>query len=73
MNGRRVGRQAAMMAMVSSRYDQRAASVLSQVESKDVAAASRVESRTMEMMQVLVGKVSQGGRSGTTPRVVGRY
>ena len=39
INGRRVGKHDATIAMVSSKYDQRAASVLSQVESSEVAAA----------------------------------
>jgi len=52
-NGRNVGRHAARIAMLSSRYDQVAASVLFQVGSDKPVAVFSAERRTREMMQVL--------------------
>jgi hypothetical protein len=52
-NGRNVGRHAARIAMLSSRYDQVAASVLFHVGSVTFVAVLSAESRTIEMMQVL--------------------
>jgi hypothetical protein len=52
-NGRSVGRHAARIAMLSSRYDQVAASVLFQVGSERPVAVLSAESRTRDMMQVL--------------------
>lgn len=52
--GRRVGRQAAMIAQLTSRNDHIAASTLSQLGSSVEAAIFRVRMRMMEMMQVLV-------------------
>lgn len=51
--GLSVGKQAARMAVVTSRYDQVAASTLSQLGSSVEAAILRVRMRIMEMMQVL--------------------
>jgi hypothetical protein len=52
-NGRSVGRHAARIAMLSSRYDQVAASVLFHVGSDRPVAVLSAERRTREMMQVL--------------------
>jgi hypothetical protein len=52
-NGRNVGRHAARIAMLSSRYDQVAASVLFHVGSVMFVAVLSAERRTIEMMQVL--------------------
>ena len=52
-NGRNVGKHAARIAMLSSRYDQVAASVLFQVGSDKPVAVFNAERRTSEMMQVL--------------------
>jgi hypothetical protein len=52
-NGRNVGRHAARIAMLSSRYDQVAASVLFHVGSVTFVAVLSAERRTREMMQVL--------------------
>lgn len=52
-NGRSVGRHAARIAMLSSRYDQVAASVLFHVGSDSLVAVLSAERRTREMMQVL--------------------
>jgi hypothetical protein len=61
-NGRNVGRQAAKIAMLSSRYDQVAASVLFQVGSVTFVAVLSAERRTMEIMQVLEFLASCGSR-----------
>ena len=53
--GRNVGRHAARIAILSSRYDQVAASVLFQVGSDRPVAVFSAERRTREMMQVLKG------------------
>jgi hypothetical protein len=53
-NGRSVGRHAARIAMLSSRYDQVAASVLFHVGSDSFVAVLSAERRTREMMQVLI-------------------
>ena len=52
-SGRNVGKHAARIAMLSSRYDQVAASVLFQVGSDKPVAVFNAERRTSEMMQVL--------------------
>lgn len=52
-NGRNVGKHAARIAMLSSRYDQVAASVLFHVGSDRPVAVLSAERRTREMMQVL--------------------
>lgn len=52
-NGRNVGRHAARIAMLSSKYDQVAASVLSHVGSSIWVACLSVDSRTRDIMQVL--------------------
>lgn len=52
-SGRSVGRHAARMAVLSSRYDQVAASVLFHVGSDKPVAVLSAERRTREMMQVL--------------------
>jgi hypothetical protein len=52
-NGRNVGKHAARIAMLSSRYDQVAASVLFHVGSVTFVAVLSAERRTIEMMQVL--------------------
>jgi hypothetical protein len=52
-SGRKVGRHAARIAMLSSKYDHVAASVLVQVGSVMSVAVFSAERRTREMMQVL--------------------
>jgi len=52
-NGRSVGRQAARIAILSSRYDQVAAFVLLHVRSDVFVAALSAERRMREIMQVL--------------------